>query len=241
MGFRVTSTDSIKNNGQLEGDSSDGVRIAAPYDSDPALMIEDSVLDDRAFDRELRKRNLPMLLWTAVVFNTAYVAWAIFDYILLPELWSYFFVFRVIAVAITTTMVFVVFRPRFRRYSFEGFWLLVVVYCTFIAPMLPFAGQDFSKYIMGLSVTMVGAGVIPVWHPRWPITALLVCAAVNAAFFFPTWTGEPPMREVVANSFVMITAFGLAVVASIFKYDLARRDFRSRVQLATVARRESEA
>jgi len=182
-----------------------------------------------------------MLLWTAVVFNIAYMGWALFDYVLVPELWSYFLVFRVIAVAINTAMVFTIFRPRFRKYSFEGFWLLVVIYCSFIAPMLPLAGDDFAKYIMGLAVTMVGAGVIPVWHPRWPITALVVVGIVNAAFFFPMWRGEPPMREVVANCFVLLTAFGLAVLASIFKYDLAKRDFLSRVQLATVARRESEA
>ncbi len=182
-----------------------------------------------------------MLLWTAVVFNAAYVGWALFDYVLVPDLWSTFLVFRIIAVAINTAMVVVIFRPRFRRYSFEGFWLLVVVYCSFIAPMLPLAGDNFAKYIMGLAVTMVGAGVIPVWHPRWPVTALVVVGLVNAAFFFPMWDGDPPMQEVVANSFVLITAFGLAVVASIFKYDLAKRDFLSRVQLATVARRESEA
>ena len=182
-----------------------------------------------------------MLLWTAVVFNIAYIGWALFDFILVPQLWSYFLVFRVIAVAINTVMVVIIFRPRFRRYSFEGFWLLVVVYCSFIAPMLPLAGDNFAKYIMGLAVTMVGAGVIPVWHPRWPISALFCIGVVNAAFFFPVWTGDPPMQEVVANSFVLITASGLAVVAAIFKYDLARRDFLSRVQLATVARRESEA
>jgi signal transduction histidine kinase len=112
---------------------------------------------------------------------------------------------------------------------------------VFIAPMLPVAGADFPKYIIGLSVTMIGAGVVPVWHPRWPASALLLAAGCNAVFFFPAWAGEPPMREVVANSFVVITAIGLAMVASIFKYDLARRDFHSRVQLATVARRESEA
>ena len=164
------STDPSQLASHIEGDSSEGLRIAAPFEPDPEMFSEGGELDDRAFDRELRKRNLPMLLWTAVVFNTAYVGWAFFDYILLPQLWSYFFVFRIIAVGITTTMVFVIFRPRFRRYSFEGFWLLVVIYCTFIAPMLPFAGADFSKYIMGLSVTMVGAGVIPTWHPRWPIS-----------------------------------------------------------------------
>jgi signal transduction histidine kinase len=225
----------------LGGDSSDGIRIAAPYDSDPALLANGGVLDDRAFHKELRQRNLPMLLWTAVVFNIAYIGWALFDYILVPQLWSYFLVFRVVAVATNTVMVVIIFRPRFRRYSFEGFWLLVVVYCSFIAPMLPLAGDNFAKYIMGLAVTMVGAGVIPVWHPRWPLSALLFVGVVNAAFFFPVWTGDPPMQEVVANSFVLITAFGLAVVAAIFKYDLAKRDFLSRVQLATVAQRESEA
>lgn len=237
----MDSASAINSRSNLDRDSSDGIRIAAPYDSDPALFAQNGVHDDRVFNKELRKRNLPMLLWTAVVFNTAYMGWALFDYVLVPELWSYFLVFRVVAVAINTTMVFIVFRPRFRRYSFEGFWLLVVIYCSFIAPMLPLAGDDFAKYIMGLAVTMIGAGVIPVWRPRWPITALLVVCAINAAFFFPVWQGEPPMQEVVANSFVLLTAFGLAIVASIFKYDLAKRDFLSRVQLATVARRESEA
>jgi len=230
-----------RNRTNIDGDSSGGFRIAAPYDSDPAMLANGGVLDNRVFHSELRKRNLPMLLWTAVVFNIAYLGWALFDYVLVPELWTYFLVLRIVAVSITTVVVIVVFRPRFRKYSFEGFWLLVVVYCGFIAPMLPLSGDDFAKYIMGLAVTMIGAGVVPVWHPRWPITLLLVVILINAAFFFPVWMGEPSMREVVANSFVLITAFGLAVVASIFKYDLARRDFLSRVQLATVARRESEA
>ncbi len=107
--------------------------------------------------------------------------------------------------------------------------------------MLPLAGDGFSKYIMGLSIVMMGVGVIPMWHPRWTATSLLVGGLIVGGCFFPFWTGSPPMREVGANSFVLITAFGLAVVASLFKYDLARRDFMSRVQLAAVARRESEA
>ena len=231
----------IEGQRSVNQDSSDGLRIAAPYDSDPALMVSVEGLNDRAFLHELRKRNLPMLVWTAVVFNIAYLSWALFDYVLVPDIWSRLLVLRVAAVVVNTVIVVVIIQPRFRRYSFEGFWLLVVVYCAFIAPMLPLAGDNFAKYVMGLSVTMIGAGVIPVWHPRWPASALVVAVAVNAAFFFPAWTGEPAMREVVANSFVVLTATGLAIVASIFKYDLARRDFLSRVQLATLARRESEA
>lgn len=218
-----------------------GTGVSISDGPDPTAPDDGDAFDDRALDDELRGRNLPMLLWTAVVFNTAYVAWAFFDYILIPAQWSQFLVLRVIAVAVNTAIVLTVMRPRFNRYTFEGFWLVVVVYCGFIAPMLPTAGGEFSKYIMGLSVTMIGAGVLPFWHPRWPATALTVSVVICAVFFVPFWVGEPPIREVLANSFVVATAFGLAVVASIFKYDLARRDFRSRARLAAVARRESEA
>jgi signal transduction histidine kinase len=225
----------------LEGDSSESLRIAAPYDSDPAIYGDGDILGGRAFERELRKRNLPMLVRTMAIFNVVYVSWGLFDYILVPDHWVRFLVLRVIAIAITTTTVVLVYRPRFRSYSFEGFWVLAVVYCAFIGPMLLPSGEGFSKYIMGLSITMMGVGVIPVWHQRWTASALLVGSAIVAVFFLPFWRGQPPLSEVVANSFVLITAFGLAVGASMFKYDLARRDFMSRVQLAEVARRESEA
>jgi len=239
--FSLISEGTTQYRSNLDGDSSDGIRIAAPYDSDPALLANGGVLDDRAFHKELRQRNLAMLLWTAVVFNIIYVGWSLFDYILVPDLWLRFFALRVIAIVITTITVGMAFQPQFRKYSFEGFWVLAVVYCAFIGPMLPLAGDGFSKYVMGLSIVMMGVGVIPTWPPRWTASALLVGGIIVAGFFFPFWTGSPPMREVVANSFVLITAFGLAVVASLFKYDLARRDFMSRVQLAEVARRESEA
>ena len=220
---------------------SDGGGITAQYDSDPAILADGADLDDRAFHQELRKRNLRMFLITAVVFNSLYVSWALFDYVLVPDHWRFFLGLRLIAVTLTTLVVLIVMRPPNRKYSLEGFWILVVIYLSFIAPMLPLAGSDFDKYIMGLSVTMIGAGVVPVWQPRWPATSLLIGLMVNAAFFFPVWQGQPSIREVISNSFVLITAVGLSVVASIFKYDLAKRDFRSRAQLATVARRESEA
>ena len=225
---------------EIEGDSSDGVRIAAPYDFDPAIFANGGVLDDRAFHKELRKRNLRMLLWTAVVFNLVYVGWSLFDYVLVPDLWFRFFALRLIAVVVTTITVAMVFRPRFRNYSFEGFWMLVVVYCSFIGPMLPLAGDGFSKYIMGRrrhGGRRRDSGVAPAVDGHVAARGRIIVSG----FFFPVWTGNPPMQEVVANSFVLITAFGLAVVAALFKYDLARRDFMSRVQLATVARRESEA
>ncbi|HSN53386.1 MAG TPA: ATP-binding protein [Candidatus Sulfomarinibacteraceae bacterium] len=224
-----------------DDDSSEGLRIAAPFDSDPSLLLDGTPLDDRAFHKELRKRNLPMLLRTVVVFNFLYLGWGLFDFILVPDRWGLFVAFRLVAVVMNSAVVAVIFQPRFQKYSLEGFWIVAVAYCGFIGPMLPFTGDAFSKYIMGLAVCMMGVGVIPVWRPVWTASSLMAGGLIAAGFFLPQWRGDPPVPEVVANSFVIVTAFGLGLVATVFKYDLARRDFLSRVQLATVASRESEA
>jgi signal transduction histidine kinase len=237
----MSSSDSTEIRHPRDGDSSEGIRIAVPYDSDPSLVLDDAPLDNRAFHRELRKRNLPMLVRTVAVFNLLYLGWGLFDYALIPDVWLRFVLFRVAAVSITTATVVLVHQRRFAMRSFEGFWIVAVTYCGFIGPMLPFTGDAFSKYIMGLAVVLMGVGVIPVWRSVWTASALTVGLLIVAGFFFSGWRGDPPAREFVANSFVIITAFGLALVATVFKYDLARRDFHSRVQLATVARRESEA
>jgi signal transduction histidine kinase len=216
--------------------------VVEPYDSDPELMLAAGSADGRVLSDELRRRNLPMFVWTAAICNAIFLAWSGFDLVLVPERWHLFLGFRVIAVAIGSVMAVMISRPTLRRYSFEGFWLLVLVYCASIAPMLGLAGAEFSKYVMGLSVTMIAAGVIPVWHPRWPTTALLASLVVVAVIFSLLWTvGDPPATEVVANSFVLLTAVGIAVIAASFKYDLARRDFFGRVRLAEIARREAEA
>ncbi len=144
-----------------------------------------------------------MLLWTAVVFNAAYVLWTVFDYVLVPEQWTLLFGLRVVAVAINIMVTVVVLRPRYRKYSFEGFWVLVVVWCAFIAPMLPLAGDNLSEIHDGSfgdhDRCRSGPGVAPsVADHRCCLFAMVV----NAGFFFPSWTGVPAMRDVVANSFV---------------------------------------
>jgi hypothetical protein len=75
----------IEGQRSVDQDSSDSLRIAAPYDSDPALMVSVEGLNDRAFLDELRKRNLPMLVRTVAVFNLLYLGWGLFDYALAPD------------------------------------------------------------------------------------------------------------------------------------------------------------
>jgi signal transduction histidine kinase len=217
--------------------SSPEVGVAVEAASEAA---SDVMIDVAAFHAELRLRNLPNLLWTAIVINSAYLAWTVFDYILVPDRWQLFLALRLVAVAVITIVVAVVYR-RHRHYTWEAFWVMVVVYLSFISPMLPMVGNDLSRYAMGYAVTVFGAGLVPVWHPKWEISALGSSVAITTIVLAAAGSGGIPFRDLVGSGFLIATAVALSIVTAMFKYDLAKRDYLSRARLAAVARRESEA
>ncbi len=195
------------------------------------------------FTDELRDANLPLLFWTIVIFNPVYLAWTVFDYFLEPGYWILFFVLRLSAFFIISLVGVFIFLFGFKRYSFEGFWVVVFVYVFFVALMLPKIQSDnFVRYIMGLSMVIFGAGLIPIWKPRWVISVLLASLLLTLWIFLGS--GEqvvPFVGDLIASSFVVITSMGFAVVGAVFKYDAARRDYVSRVNLAAIAKKETEA
>lgn len=193
------------------------------------------------FHEELRLRNLPNLFWTAIAINSAYLLWTFLDMLLVPEWWLFFLVLRVVAVAIITAVVLMVFRGGYQRYTWEAFWLMIVIYLSFIGVMMPLVGAKYlTHYVMGYTITIIGSGLVPVWYPRWLTTAFKASLIIGTVLFFTLWSGDVPFANIVTNTFVVATAVVLAIVTAIFKYDLAKRDFLGRAQLAAVARRESE-
>ena len=200
-------------------------------------------IDYDSFYAELRESNLPLLFWTVVIFNPVYLAWTFFDFLLAKEYWLSFLILRLIAVSLTSLSVIVVFRSRFRRFTWEGFWCIVFVYATFVAPMLAHVdGRNLSRYTMGYAMVIFGAGLIPIWRPRWLISCLLCSVSVSGVVFATMWTQRAAeIGDVIASLFVIVTSTGFAVVGSVFKYNIARRDYLSRLRLASVAKGEMEA
>jgi signal transduction histidine kinase len=219
--------------------------------ADPAGLITDATgesfagevdLDIDAFHDELRQRNLPIVFWTAVIFNPTYLLWSVFDYFLAPDEWGFFLILRICGVAINSVVALVVVRSDLKRYSWEAFWTISFVYSAFVGVMLPYSGENLTSYIMGFAVILFGAGILPFWPPRWGVTFNLAAASFALLYFSLAWEGsEVELSDVVTGSFVVLTALGLSIVAAIFKYNLARRDYFSRVRLAATAQRESEA
>jgi len=198
--------------------------------------------NSRGFHDELRQSNLQVVFWTTVVFNPAFLLWSIFDYFLAPDTWEFFLILRICAVVINSAVALIIFRPKLRQYSWEGFWIIAFVYSAFVGVMLPYSGDSLSRYILGFAVILFGAGVLPVWPTRWAVTFNIAAAAFAVGFFMVTREGSNVAAgDIIAAIFVMSTALGLSVVAAMFKYNLAQRDYQSRAQLAAVAKAESEA
>jgi signal transduction histidine kinase len=228
----------------VEDEAGNGVESLEGHFTDSSNHLSKATLPPAGtarFHEELRRRNLRILLWTNLLFNPALLLWSVFDYYLVPEFWSYFLLLRVAGVVLNFTVLAVLQRFALQRYSWEGMWLLVFVLCAVISLMLPLSGDSLPRYVMGFAVVVFGAGVIPIWPPRWGLSVLV------AAVLFAVWVlvGEGSQglvaRDVIGSAFVVVTAVGLSSVATFFKYDLVRSDFESREELAAVAKREAQA
>jgi signal transduction histidine kinase len=197
-------------------------------------------IDLRAFHEELRRSNLPLLFWTVAVFNVAYLGWGVFDYFLVPGRFWYFLALRALAAVLNGITVFVVYRPGLRRYTWEAFWVVAFVFGGFIAPMLPQVSDSFPAYVMGFSIVIFGAGLLPSWPPGWALSS--VAALIVAGLLsFIIWPSSVTSRDFIGAAFFVLTAAGLSIATASFKYDLARRDYATRAELYSVARREVDA
>ncbi|PWB82016.1 MAG: hypothetical protein C3F08_00740 [Candidatus Methylomirabilota bacterium] len=234
------SKNSHKNEGgpelPLEGE---GTQPATSSRAAPRTLSKD---ETGRFHDELRLRN-PVFLWTMFIFNPVYVGWTVFDYLLVPDRWLFFLQLRLGAALVTTGIAIWVSRPRNKRQTWEAVWVLAVIYCACIAAMLPYAvGANLSRYVMGYIFVIITAGLIPFWRPRWPASAILVSVGFTAIHFLSHWDRQRiPIGDVVSGFFVVVTASTLSIAAAVFKYNLMRRDYGARLEIADVANRETEA
>jgi len=199
-------------------------------------------LDLESFHDELRQRNVSTVVWTASVFTPIYLAWSLFDRILLPDQWMRLVAIRLIAAVCVVVTAGLAVNVGTRRHTFEGFWLIAFFFGGFVALMLPLAGDAFLPYVMGFSIVLLGAGILPVWPPRWALSLMVV--SVGIAVVAVAAKHDPEVfqpADLVAGSFVIATAVGLSLAATALKYDLVKRDFVNRMELAAVAKRESQA
>jgi signal transduction histidine kinase len=218
------------------GTSAEGTATSTVLTPDLTATAQDTA----EFHRELRQRCLPILFWSACLFNTVYVAWGGFDYLLAPQHFQFFLTLRLTVAVFNTLLVVAVHRPFLQRYVWEAFWLWLIVMGAFIALMLAVVDVSaYMAYLIGFTLVIYGAGMLPYWPPRWavgtiaPLVAMPVLRlAVSATEF---WN-----PEVAAALFIVLSSSGLSMIMAYFKYSLARRDFLTQRALRDLAQREHD-
>ncbi len=187
--------------------------------------------DVAAFHEDLRRRNLPILFWSAVFLHPMSLTWSLFDWLLAPQHWLQFFALRVAIVGVNTALVALVHRPGFRRYTLEAFFLWLLTFEVFIVPMLCTVRANFLAYSVGFTIVVFGVGLMPLWSPRRAIASVLsIFAAALVGFLI-----SPPhasLGELVTGFFFFLTGALGSLVTAVSKYYLAQREYFARKELS---------
>jgi signal transduction histidine kinase len=188
-----------------------------------------SSLDEGFYD-ELIEEHRTLLIRCAWIFGALYIVWSFFDYALVRDSWNLFLRFRLVTLALTVPVVVVFTSRRFRRHVSAGFWIWFFLLGICIVMMLPFTGKAMPTYILGLCLVCWGVGVLPYWSGVWAasnVAALAIPAAIAINI------SDSAVGERSAMYLVLVTAVGITTVSAQFRYQLARKEYRSRKFLET--------
>lgn len=182
------------------------------------------------FEAELRRENLKVLYWTAWVFNPVYLAWIGFDYLLAPAYWGWFALLRIGVAALCTGLAVWCTRPGNHRFVHHAYWAFIVVFAAGLWPMLVMVDTHFLAYVLGFTLVLFGAGLVPLWRPIWTATSTLtaVVGAGLALSLAPPVGGE---RDLLSATFFVLSAVVISIVMNGAKYNLLRRQYLTQLEL----------
>ena len=197
----------------------------------------DRVLPEQLPDlrAELTETNASLLVGSAPVISAFFLAWVVFDAFLAPHIWLHLLGVRALVVVVNALVVIWASISRHRSRGEIGFWLWLFIWSLGISAMLPFVGLGFEAYLVGLSIALIGAGILPYWGVLWSISNVLMCAATACvgAYF-----AQPNATERVTFISVILTTSTVSVVGALFRIHLKRREFEARSESDRLRRAE---
>lgn len=189
---------------------------------------------------ELRLRNVGPFTTSAMAFGFAYLGWSVFDWLLAREQWSEFLAIRVCVAVLSVTLALLIRRPPMQRFVWPVFWIWLFACGAGVALMLPHVEGNLLPYVLGFSLILYGAGLLPFWPPVYAASNVLAILIASAAAFF-VWPSSASSGDQLTGAFFVLTGALASVIMATFKYDLARRDHQSRAALAATTDRLSNA
>jgi signal transduction histidine kinase len=165
---------------------------------------------------ERNRRGMRVILWLGA---TLYPGFGLLDYVLAPpEALPFLWTMRALFLVLSLALLAIVNRPVFSRYYeliSAGYMLLAG---TGISAMTWFMGGLSSSYYAGISLVIVGTGLIFIWRPR---VVIIESTLVLLSFVVPNaLSGRIGPPAVAASNLMFLLS--IAVVAGIGQIVLYR-------------------
>ena len=181
--------------------------------------------------------NVGLLIGSAPVISIFFLGWAVFDWFIAPQIWLHLLAVRALLVVINAFVVLWASNSERPSRGEVGFWIWLLVWSVGISAMLPFVGGGFNAYVVGLSIALIGGGILPYWGPLWSISSVCACAA---AACLGAYFAHPNSSEIVTFLFVILTTSTVSVVGSLFRIHLKRREFEARIESERLRGKEQQ-
>src|SRR5437868_13477407 len=176
-----------------------------------------------------RKRTL-RVLWITL---TLYPAFGILDYLLAPRsALPLLYGTRAFVTLVTLLLWGMVRRPVFERHANLISSAYILLVAGGISLMTVFMGGLESPYYAGLSLVIVGTGLLFVWPPK---VVLSTHALIVASFVVPNLIhlGRPPgMVESVSNLFFLVSTAIIVGAGQFFTFRWQREQQVAQIMLA---------
>lgn len=213
--------------------------IEAPPDTEPIHgTVSESEIESRwqvwLVDRN--RQGARVAFWLTI---TIYPAFGLLDWLVAPREWLYFLWATRIIVSVWSLFLFSSLqRPRFTRYwrsmtsthaLMLGFGISLMVYVL---------GGYTTPYYAGLNLSMLGVGLLFVWHPR---QATVTYSALVASYIVPNalTARAPDLVAGIPNLFFVVATATVVTTAHYYTYTGQRRQLVDQLTLeATKAKLE---
>ncbi len=184
----------------------------------------------KQFKEDLVKSNFLILSITLFLFSFVYSIWIAFDYFLLPDIWTKFTALRlIISITVIVLNIFVCFKP-FRRFILDLYFFTIIIFLLGISYMLPYSREFLLPYVMGFSLPILGAGIVPVWKPIRTIISIIV-AFTSVILCFAFIPNNVRTLDIIAALFYTISASLISLIGSALRYITFKNDFITRKKL----------
>jgi methyl-accepting chemotaxis protein len=185
-----------------------------------------------AFDTYLNGLTYSSLKVLTLFGSFLYAAFLALDYVVAPpELFPSFALYRFMACGLVFMLYIVLRLSRPGRYTFLHGYLATVIATTGIVLMIVRLGGFNSGYYAGLNLVIIGINLLITWHyVHSAVNSLFVVALYAAANFI--FGKEFSVTVLIANLFFMLSTVFFAIIISFMRYNLTKREFMLRQDLA---------